>query len=95
MYILKLNEFIATDKVEFIEIGEGIDLRKAKLPINTNVNVLASNTSSNINDYQYLLNTLHYEWDDQRMFETTKITIENKNIVTYRKTVIYMTHLSN
>ena len=87
MYIPNLNTFTITDKVEFIENGESSELRKKELVHNINVEVPVINTKADIKDYEYLINTLHYDWDDKQMFKTTKITIENDNIVAYRKAV--------
>ena len=64
MYIPTLNVFLTTDKVEYIENGEINELRKIELLYNINPDVPARNTTSDINDYRYLINTLHYDWDD-------------------------------
>ena len=87
MYIPSLNVFTTTDKVEFIENSEANELRKKELINNINVDVPVSNTKANIEDYKYLINTLHYDWDDCQLFKTTKITIENDNIVAYRRAI--------
>ena len=87
MYIPQLNVFLTTDKVEFYENGEVNELRKKELLHNINVEVPVVNTSADIDDYRYLVNTLHYDWDDQQIFKTTKITTEKDNIVAYRRAV--------
>ena len=87
MYIPTLNVFLTTDKVEFIKNGEINELRKKELLYNINTDVPVRNTRSDINDYRYLINTLHYDWDDQQIFKTTKVITENDNIVAYRRAV--------
>ena len=87
MFIPSLNVFTTTDKVEFIENGEANELSKKEFINNINVDVPVSNTKANIKYYNYLINTLHYNWDDCQLFKTTKITIENDNIVAYRRAI--------
>ena len=51
MYILSLNIFTTTDKVEFIENGESNELRKKELLHSINVEVPVINTKTDIKDY--------------------------------------------
>ena len=86
LYVPSLNVFLTTDKVEFFEHGEINEIRKSELLNKVNENTPAAAKSGNLEDYKYLINTLHHDWDDQQLFKTTKVVVDKNNIiVAFRK----------